>query len=86
MSSLVDAGSREGYNPDFDSQRREKEAATLVNTGFAAHTFYHKYVGDRSFFTAGQDTFNISAAKPFTRKINTESSTNGIRNLTSVVE
>jgi hypothetical protein len=41
------------YNPDFDSKKSEKKAATLPNTGLVAFIFLQKYVGDTLFFTIG---------------------------------
>jgi len=42
---LIDYYELYGYNPDFDSIRRQKEAANLDNKGVAALTYFHKYVG-----------------------------------------
>ncbi|MBV1735499.1 MAG: hypothetical protein KMY50_06990, partial [Candidatus Desulforudis sp.] len=38
------------YNPDFDSKRGEKEAATLANKGVAAFIWFQKYVGEYLIF------------------------------------
>ena len=53
--------------PDFDSKRREKEAATPEDKGIVAFMFLQKYVGDRHYFLLFAKIFFISLRRSLFR-------------------
>ena len=61
-------------------------AATPVNSGFAACTYCHEYVGNTSFFAISQIIFDFPEAQPFSCKVDPERAADGIGDLTSVIE
>jgi len=53
------------YNPDFYSKPREKEAVTLITTGFAAYTFCQEHVGDTLSFCSWPKYFSCQPGAAF---------------------